>query len=127
MALATKDRLILGGAVLATVIAGFLSHDRFGAIPGFLASALALSLLAVVVGEATDHLGSRMGPGATGVLQSALGNLPELFVCIFSLRAGLVEVVKGALVGSIMANSLLVLGVAITVGGFKRRLQRGIG
>jgi len=119
-----KDRLILGGALAATFLAWFLSGDRVGAVPAFLASALALSLLAVVVGEATEQLGSRVGPGATGVLQSALGNLPELFVCIFSLRAGLVDVVKGALVGSILANSLLVLGLAIIVGGLKHGTQK---
>src|ERR671928_136469 len=79
---------------------------------------------ATVVGHATDQLGSRMGPGATGVLQSALGNLPELFICIFSLRAGLVEVVKAALVGSILANLLLVLGVAFVVGGLRHGTQR---
>jgi Ca2+:H+ antiporter len=58
------------------------------------------------------------------VLQSALGNLPELFICVFSLRAGLVDVVKAALVGSILANSLLVLGIALTVGGLKHGTQR---
>jgi Ca2+:H+ antiporter len=123
-AVARKDRLILGAAVLATAIAGYLSKASVGAVPAFIASAVALSLLAVVVGEATDHLGSRMGPGATGVLQSGLGNLPELFVCIFSLRAGLVEVVKGALVGSILANSLLVLGIAMLTGGLKFGTQK---
>ena len=62
--------------------------------------------------------------GATGVLQSALGNLPELLVCVFSLRAGLLEVVQAALIGSILANSLLVLGVAIVVGGVKHGRMR---
>jgi Ca2+:H+ antiporter len=90
----------------------------------FLCAAAALSLLAMVVGEATDQLGSRMSPGATGILQSALGNLPELFVCIFALRSGLVDVVKGALVGSMLANSLLVLGLAMLLGGLKHGTQK---
>ena len=51
----------------------------------------ALALLAMIVGDATEQLGSRMGPGATGILQSALGNLPELFVCIFALRSGSIK------------------------------------
>jgi Ca2+:H+ antiporter len=113
-----KDKATLGAALVACVAAGF-AHGRLGDVPAFLLAAAALSLLAVVVGHATDHLGSRMSAGATGVLQSALGNLPELMVCIFSLRAGLVEVVKGALIGSILANSVLVLGLAITLGGLK--------
>src|SRR5438045_4590700 len=77
----------------------------------------------MIVGDATDQLGSRMGPGATGVLQSALGNLPELFIAIFALRAGLSVVVQTALVGSILANSLLVLGIAFLAGGLKHGTQ----
>lgn len=90
----------------------------------FIASAVALASLASVVGEATDQLGARMGPGATGVVQSALGNLPELFISIFALRAGLVVVVQTALIGSILANSLLVLGLAFVVGGARHGRQR---
>lgn len=118
-----KDWSILGGALVATVAAG-LSHAHATSVVAFVLAAAALSLLAVVVGHATDQLGSRMSPGATGVLQSALGNLPELMVCIFSLRAGLVEVVKGALVGSILANSVLVLGLATLLGGIKHGTQK---
>ena len=54
-------------------------------------SAVALAVLAALVGEGTDQLGSHLGPGATGVLQSALGNLPEFFVAVFALRAGLLS------------------------------------
>lgn len=118
-----KDKAILGGALAACVVAG-LSHGRTNEVIAFLCAAAALSLLAVVVGHATDHLGSRMSAGATGVLQSALGNLPELMVCIFSLKAGLVDVVKGALIGSILANSVLVLGLAIFLGGRKHGLLK---
>src|SRR5581483_195692 len=75
-------------------------------------------------GQATERLGDRLGPGATGVLQSALGNLPELFVGIFALRAGLVAVVQASLVGSILGNSLLVLGLAFVVGGARHGVQR---
>src|SRR4051812_23310891 len=85
----------------------------------FGSAALALSLLAMNVSSGTEHVGSHLSPGATGILQAALGNLPELLVCAFSLRAGLVQVVQAALIGSILANSLLVLGLAIFVGGVK--------
>ena len=90
----------------------------------FLVSAVALATLATVVGQATEQLGNYMGPGATGVLQSAIGNLPELFVSFFALQAGLVTVVQFALVGSILANSLLVLGLAFVVGGIKNGTQK---
>src|SRR5438067_12367714 len=71
------------------------------------------------VSSGTEHVGANLSPRTTGVLQAALGNLPELLVCAFALRAGLVQVVQGALIGSILANSLLVLGLAILVGGVK--------
>ena len=69
------------------------------------------------IGEATDQLGITLGPAATGIVQSAVGNLPELFVCVFSLQAGLITVVQTSLVGSILSNALLVLGLAFIAGG----------
>jgi Ca2+:H+ antiporter len=84
---------------------------------------VALALLASLVGRAVDALGDRLGAGATGVVQSALGNLPELFVCIFALRDGLYDVVRAALVGSVLANVLLVLGLAFVVGGLRHGPQ----
>jgi len=126
-AVSSKDRKVLGGALLATIIAFVCTGERFGPVVAFVTAAAALSLLAMVVGHATEQLGSRMGPGATGILQSALGNLPELFVCIFSLRAGLIAVVQTALIGSILANSLLVLGLAMFIGGLKHGTQKFAG
>src|SRR5712671_3885303 len=86
----------------------------------FIVSAVAL---AVLIGQGTDELGQRFGPATTGILQSALGNLPELFISIFALRAGLVVVVQTALIGSILANTLLVLGLAFLVGGLRHGTQ----
>ena len=85
--------------------------------PSFLSCAFALAGVAYVIGEATDQLGNHLGPAATGIVQSAVGNLPELFVCIFSLQAGLVTVVQTSLIGSILGNALLVLGLAFIAGG----------
>jgi Ca2+:H+ antiporter len=118
-----KD-LVTFAAGTATVIGAGAAHS-IGAptLVQFVTAALALAILAMLIGEATDQVGHRLSPGATGVLQSAVGNLPELFVCLFALRAGLVDVVRAALVGSILANSLLVLGVAIIVGGLKNGTQ----
>jgi len=121
--LRTGERVTILIATVAAIAAGFL-HGGGGAILPFVVSAIALATLASVVGAATEHLGERMGPGATGVLQSGIGNLPELFVCIFALRAGMVKVVQSALIGSILANSLLVLGLAFLVGGLRHGTQR---
>ena len=90
----------------------------------FVITAVALSSLAAVVGETTNQLRTRLNPRTTGVVQSALGNLPELFISIFALRAGLVVVVQTALIGSILANTLLVLGIAFVVGGLRHGTQQ---
>ena len=119
-----KDKTIIAAAILAALATGLATHFEVNAVIRFILSAIALVLLAMNVGHATDQLGSRLGPGATGVLQSALGNLPELFVCIFALQAGLDKVVQAALVGSILANSLLVFGLALLFGGLKNGTQK---
>ena len=118
-----SDLVILGGGAAMVVIAGLAHYLEWNSVLGFVVAAAAVGLLASLVGRSVEQLGDRFGPGATGVLQSALGNLPELFICIFSLRAGLVDVVRGALVGSILANLLLVLGLAFLVGGLKHGTQ----
>ena len=93
--------------------------------PAFVCSRQSRSrLLAALVGRCVERLGDRLGAGATGVLQSALGNLPELFIAFFALRQGLLAVVQAAIIGSILANLLLVLGAAFIVGGLKHGTQR---
>jgi len=118
-----SDVVILVGGSLFVFLAGAAHYGHWDEVPAFVVSAVAVTLLATLVGRSVEQLGDRFGPGATGVLQSALGNLPELFISIFALKAGLVEVVKAALVGSILANLLLVLGLAFLVGGFKHGRQ----
>jgi Ca2+:H+ antiporter len=76
-----------------------------------------------LVGRSVDQVSERLGSGATGVVQSALGNLPELFVCVFALRQGLTKVVQAAIIGSILSNILLVLGAAFVVGGLRHGRQ----
>jgi Ca2+:H+ antiporter len=119
-----KEKIIVGLCVAATLASGILHYTHANAVLAFTVTAVALALLAMIVGDATEQLGSRLGPGATGVLQSGLGNLPELFVCIFALRAGLDHVVQAALIGSILGNSVLVLGLALFFGGIKNGTQR---
>lgn len=117
-------RIIVALALALGILAAGLHGLGANAVLTFIVAGGALAVLAALVGLATEQLGSRLGPGATGVLQSAIGNLPELFVGIFALRAGLVAVVQAALVGSILGNSLLVLGLAFFVGGLRHGTQR---
>jgi Ca2+:H+ antiporter len=114
-----RTRNIFGGYAVAfalvtvTVVLGLPPLIRFGA------AVVALAAGAVAVGEATERLSERLSPSATGVVQSVLGNLPELFLSIFALQAGLYQVVAAALVGSVLGNSLFVLGLATLAGGLR--------
>jgi len=118
------DRLLLALAVVLSAAAGATSGARAGALVAFVVSALAIAVLAALVGRSVDQLSERLAPGATGVLQSALGNLPELFIALFALRAGLVAVATSAVIGSILANILLVLGLAFLAGGLRHGTQQ---
>jgi Ca2+:H+ antiporter len=122
--LSRSDVWLLSGGVVLTGASGATRYAHVGRVAPFVVSALALGVLAAVVGRSVDRLGDRLGSGMTGVVQSALGNLPELFFGIFALRAGLVGVVQAALIGSILANVLLVLGLAFIVGGLRHGTQR---
>ncbi len=118
------DWWLIGISAGLTAAAAVTSYTPSGRIAPFIAAALALAVLAALVGRAVDGLGDRLGSGATGVVQSALGNIPELLFGIFALRKGLVTVVQASLVGSILANVLLVLGAAFIVGGLRHGTQR---
>ncbi len=89
----------------------------------FILSAFALAPLAKFLSDATEALSEHVGPAAGGLLNATFGNAPELIISIFALSAGLVDVVKASLVGSILGNLLLGLGIALLAGGWKRVKQ----
>ena len=89
----------------------------------FLASALGVIPTAALMGRATEELAARSGPGIGGFLNVTFGNAPELIIALFALGAGLHEVVKASIVGSILGNILLVLGVSMLAGGLRRERQ----
>src|SRR5215212_1471868 len=111
-------------ALIASILTGVLTFAGANAVLVFLISAVALATLATVVGHATEQLGTYLGPGPTGVLQASVASMPELFVSFFALRAGLVAVVQSAIVGSILANTLLIMGLAFLFGGLKNGTQK---
>ena len=111
-------------ALIASILTGVLTFTGANAVLVFLISAVALATLATVVGHATEQLGNYLGPGPTGVLQASVASMLELFVSFFALRAGLVTVVQSAIVGSILANTLLIMGLAFFFGGLKNGTQR---
>jgi Ca2+:H+ antiporter len=89
----------------------------------FSVSAIGVIPTAALMGKATEELAIRSGPGIGGLLNVTFGNAPELIIAFFALLAGLQEVVKASLVGSIIGNILLVLGAACLVGGIRRDRQ----
>jgi Ca2+:H+ antiporter len=117
-----RDR-ILGALALVLALAAGLARG-IGGGTAFVAAALALAVLATLVSSAVEAMGSSVGPAMLGILQSALGNLPELLILVFALRKGLVGVVQATLVGSILANVALILGSAFIVGGLKHGTQK---
>lgn len=119
-----SDLIVFGASVAGIVLSALTRYAVHREVLAFVVSAGTIGVLAALVGRCVDQLGDRFGPGATGVLQSALGNLPELFIGIFALRAGLVSVVQAAIIGSILGNALLVLGLAFLAGGVRHGSQR---
>jgi len=119
-----SQRLTVGIAAALVVATAALDAAGANHVLVFVVAALALAALAALVGDAIEQIGERLGPGPTGLLQSSLGNLPELLVAIFALRAGLTSVVQAALIGSVLGNVLLVLGAAFLSGGARHGTQR---
>jgi len=110
-------KLLWASLVLApiTLLLRFVFHA--GDTTLFVAAAASLIPLAWLIGEATEHAGEHTGPGIGGFLNASFGNAPELIIALFAVNAGLPDVVRGSLVGSVVSNILLVLGVALIFGG----------
>src|SRR5260221_781640 len=101
------------GAMLASILTWVLTATHANSVLTFVISAVALATLATVVGHATEQLGNYLGPGATGILQAAVGNLPELFVGFFALQAGVGEGGETCFVGFIFVDKPFVFGVGV--------------
>jgi Ca2+:H+ antiporter len=111
---------------LAIFIPVAIGLDLADAAPAsiFFSAALGVIPTAALMGEATEHLAARSGPGVGGLLNVTFGNAPELIIATFALGKGLHEVVKASIVGSVISNILLVLGAAMLVGGLRNGDQR---
>jgi Ca2+:H+ antiporter len=106
---------------LATIVLDFGLHADPTLL--FVASAAAILGLAWVVGLSTERLGSLTGPQVGGILNATFGNIAELIIAFFALQAGLIEVVKASLTGSIIGNLLLVMGASVLIGGLRHGPQ----
>ena len=101
-----------------------LAHAAAGLI--FFAAALGVIPTAALMGRATEEVAAKSGPGIGGFLNVTFGNAPELIIALFALNAGLQEVVKASIIGSILGNILLVMGAAMLAGGLTggRKVQK---
>ncbi|MBI3733713.1 MAG: calcium/proton exchanger [Chloroflexi bacterium] len=106
---------------IPVVIAAQILHGSETLI--FVAAALSIIPLAGLLGKATESLAHHTGPRIGGLLNATLGNAAELIITIVALRAGLVDVVKASITGSIIGNLLLVLGASLLAGGLKNGAQ----
>lgn len=117
--LSHSDRRLLAIVLGVSIAAGILNNTNGNPVLAFLTSAIALGAIARLVVRSVEAISHRIGRGLNGLLQSLLGNLPEIFVILFALKAGLYEIAKATIVGSVIANILLVMGIAFVVGGRK--------
>ncbi len=111
--------------LLAPVIPVAIVLDHTGASEAlvFVTSAVGIVPTAALMGRATEELAARSGPGIGGFLNVTFGNAPELIIALFALGAGLHEVVKASVAGSLLGNILLVMGVSMLAGGLRRDRQ----
>ena len=99
----------------------WLGFTHASPVAVFVVSCLAILPLAGLMGEATEHLAHHTGPGMGGLLNATFGNAAELIIGFMALRAGETEIVKASLTGSIIGNMLMVLGLAMLLGGWKHK------
>ncbi len=109
--------LLIPVAILVEVL-------HWGEVLLFVTSALAVIPLAGLMGESTEALAEKTGPRLGGLLNATLGNAAELIITLFAIRAGLLDLVKASLIGSILGNVLLVTGFSILAGGLKNGVQK---
>ena len=114
----------LAWLLFAVPIAGWMHHSRPDSpLLVFILACVAIIPLAGLLGLATEKLAARVGEGIGGFLNATLGNAAELIIALVALRAGMLDVVKASLTGSIIGNLLLVLGAAFLAGGLRHKIQ----
>jgi Ca2+:H+ antiporter len=118
-----RDRIwfgiVLGLAVLAVVMKAASVQGEFV----FGAASVALMGLAWLLGEATDQAGNTAGPRVSALLNATFGNLPEIVIVVLAINAGLEDIARASIIGSVIGNILLILGLSLVVGGWKNGIQ----
>jgi Ca2+:H+ antiporter len=116
-----KAKTILYSALALVPVSLWLEWSHASPSVVFVVSCLAVLPLAGLMGEATEHLAHHSGPAIGGLLNATFGNAAELIIAFMALRAGETEIVKASITGSILGNMLMVLGLAMFVGGWRHK------
>jgi Ca2+:H+ antiporter len=119
-----KTRTILYSTLVFVPVSFWLGLTHASPVAVFVVACLAILPLAALMGAATEHLAHHAGPGMGGLLNATFGNAAELIIGFMALRAGETEIVKASLTGSIIGNMLMVLGLAMLLGGWKHKELR---
>jgi Ca2+:H+ antiporter len=90
----------------------------------FFSAALAIVPIAALIVQSTEQLSTRTGDAIGGLLNATFGNAPELIIATVALRAGYLDMVRASLIGAILANLLLALGLSFFLGGLRYRDQK---
>lgn len=117
-------RNFLNWLLAAVPVAVALHFTSANPVAVFIASSAAIIPLAGLMGRATENLSETLGEGVGGLLNATFGNAAELIIALMALRAGLFDVVKASITGSIIGNVLLVMGLSILVGGVRYSRQK---
>ncbi|WP_309735006.1 calcium/proton exchanger [Chamaesiphon sp. OTE_75_metabat_556] len=119
---------LFAGAI-ATAILVFIplscvaKYQHWGDLSVFATSALAIILLSIVLSTATEKIAMVTGPSIGGLVNAVFGNATELILALMALRAGLVDIVKSSITGSILGALLLLLGLGMLTGGLRYKEQ----
>ena len=118
-----RDVILSVLVVILSLLSIIGGHVGVSPVVIFVIGGVALALLAYGIGVATDELGATAGPRISGVLNATFGNIAELVIAGFALRAGLLDIVRASVAGSVLGNTLFVLGLCMIVGGWRHGVQ----
>ena len=120
----TRDRTLFAVVVgLAVLAVGLKAGSVRGEIV-FGAASIALMGLAWLLGEATDQAGNTAGPRVSALLNATFGNLPEVVIVILAINAGLEDIARASIIGSVIGNILLILGLSLILEGGRTASRR---
>jgi Ca2+:H+ antiporter len=118
----TKSSAIYILLIFAPIAAG-LEFAHADHLVLFVLSAIALIPLAKLIGDSTEHLATHYGPTAGSLLNVTFGNAAEIIIAVVAISAGLLDLVKASIIGAIIGNILLILGLSVIAGGFRYKEQ----